>query len=200
MRQWTVVALLALALAAGAWALVRFSPDSTPVGVGSKAPDFEVVNIRTGDTLSLREEYGGSVTLINIWATWCVPCRVEMPAMQAVYDSLRGAGFRIAAVSIDETSPTGVMAFADDLNLTFDILQDRTREIEMVYRTTGVPESFLVNRQGIIVKRIIGAQDWNSPLNRALIRRLLEDGRPGRAAEPPAAGGDTTQAVPLKGT
>jgi hypothetical protein len=92
------------------------------------------------------------------------------------------------------------MAFADDLNLTFDILQDRTREIEMVYRTTGVPESFLVNRQGIIVKRIIGAQDWNSPLNRALIRRLLEDGRPGRAAEPPAAGGDTTQAVPLKGT
>ncbi len=200
MRQWIIVALLVAALGAAGYALVHFSPDSTPVGVGSTVPDFDVVNVRTGDTLSLHDEYGGSVTLINIWATWCVPCRVEMPAMQAVYDSLRGSGFRIAAVSIDQTSPTGVMEFADDLGLTFDILQDRTTEIQQSYRTTGVPESFLVNRNGIIVKRIIGAQDWNSPLNRSLIRRLLEDGHGGGGSVPAIPGGDTAQAVPLHGS
>lgn len=174
-RQWTAVLLLVAGLAVAVYALVHFSPDTSPLGIGSEAPDVQVVNLATGDTISLLEEYEGNVTLVNIWATWCVPCRVEMPAMQAVYDSLKDEGFRIAAVSIDEGSPEKVLAFTNELGLTFDILQDPDRSIERVYQTAGVPESFLLNEDGVIIKRIIGAQDWNSEVNRELIKRLLNN-------------------------
>jgi len=78
-------------------------------------------------------------------------------------------------VSIDEGDPEDVRAFARDLGLSFDILQDRSSRIQQVYQTTGVPESFLLDRKGVLVKRVIGAHDWDSPANRALIDRLLEE-------------------------
>ena len=134
-----------------------------------------MVDVETDDSLSLRAHYHGHVTLINIWATWCVPCKVEMPSMQRLYDSLGSQGFRIAAVSIDQEGPDVVRAFASDLKLTFDILQDRDGGIQQIYQTTGVPESFLVDTTGIIMKRVIGAQDWSAPVNVALIRRLMGD-------------------------
>jgi peroxiredoxin len=98
-----------------------------------------------------------------------------MPAMEKVYQSLAPRGFRIAAVSIDEGNPEDVQTFARELGLSFDILQDRSTKVQQIYQTTGVPESFLVNRDGVIVKRVIGAQDWGSAVNRALIERLLNE-------------------------
>ena len=179
-RQWLAVMSIAGGLGLGAMALVRYGPDREQVGVGARAPDFRVVDLATNDTVSLKQRYKGQVTLVNIWATWCVPCRVEMPSMQALYDSLRPRGFRIAAVSIDEGDPTDVRNFATELHLTFDVLQDRSTRIQQTYQTTGVPESFLLDREGTIVKRVIGAHDWNSPVNRALVERLLAEGQSGR--------------------
>jgi cytochrome c biogenesis protein CcmG/thiol:disulfide interchange protein DsbE len=112
---------------------------------------------------------------VNIWATWCAPCRIEMPSMQRVYDSLAPQGFAIAAVSIDEGDPEEVREFGRSLGLTFDLLLDRSGTVPQLYQTTGVPESFLLDRSGKIIKRIISAHDWNSDANRALIRRLLEE-------------------------
>ena len=143
--------------------------------VGATAPEFHAVDLATGDSVSLHERYRGKVTLVNIWATWCVPCRVEMPAMEQLYDSLAPRGFAIAAVSIDEGSPDDVRAFGQQLNLSFDLLQDRSTRIQQIYQTTGVPESFLLDRRGVIVKRVIGAHDWSSPVNRALVERLLDE-------------------------
>lgn len=100
--------------------------------------------------------------------------------MQALYDSLSPRGFKIAAVSIDEGDPTDVRNFAAQLHLTFDLLQDRSTLIQQTYQTTGVPESFLLDREGTIVKRVIGAHDWSSPVNRALVERLLAEGGSGR--------------------
>jgi peroxiredoxin len=177
-RQWLAVGCIAAGLGAGIWALLHFSPETVRVEVGAPAPDYRVYNLGTGDTISLKTAYKGTVTLVNIWATWCIPCRVEMPAMQRLYDSLGSKGFRIAAVSIDVEGPEAVRKFADGLHLTFDILQDRAGDIQQAYQTTGVPESFLLNREGIIVKRIIGAHEWDSPVNRELVGRLLaETGR-----------------------
>jgi cytochrome c biogenesis protein CcmG/thiol:disulfide interchange protein DsbE len=176
-KQWMVVAIVGAGLLAGAVALAKYGPDVQRVEVGARAPDFHAVDLATGDSLSLRERYRGAVTLVNIWATWCVPCRVEMPAMEKLYQSLAPRGFRIAAVSIDEGSPEDVQAFARELGLSFDILQDRSTKVQQIYQTTGVPESFLLNREGVIVKRVIGAQDWSSPVNRALIERLLDEPR-----------------------
>jgi cytochrome c biogenesis protein CcmG, thiol:disulfide interchange protein DsbE len=174
-KQWIVVGIVVAGLLTGAVALARYGPDVQQVGVGARAPDFRAVDLATGDSVSLREHYRGAVTLVNIWATWCVPCRVEMPAMEKVYQSLAPRGFRIAAVSIDEGSPEDVQAFARELGLSFDILQDRSTKVQQIYQTTGVPESFLLNRDGVIVKRVIGAQDWGSAVNRALIERLLDE-------------------------
>lgn len=174
-RQWLVVGLLVCGLGAGAVALARYGPDVERVEVGTRAPDFRAIDLASGDSVSLRERYRGAVTLVNVWATWCVPCRVEMPAMEKLYQALAPEGFRIAAVSIDEGSPEDVQAFTRELGLSFDILQDRSTRVQQIYQTTGVPESFLLNRDGIIVKRVIGAHDWSSAVNRTLIERLLDE-------------------------
>ena len=174
-RQWTIVIVIVAGLFLGAAALTRFAGDVAQVGVGARAPEFRLPEITRGDSVSLREHYAGKVTLVNIWATWCVPCRAEMPSMEQLYTALAPRGFAIAAVSIDEGPPEDVRAFAQELGLTFDILHDRSTRIQQTYQTTGVPESFLLNREGVIVKRVIGAHDWNSPANRSLVERLLAE-------------------------
>ncbi|HET6836907.1 MAG TPA: TlpA disulfide reductase family protein [Gemmatimonadales bacterium] len=173
-RQWKLVAMLVGILGLGAAALTRLGGGVEGVGVGQRAPDFRALDLASGDSVSLQERYGGYVTLLNIWATWCGPCRIEMPSMEQAYQALAPEGFRIAAVSIDEGNPEDVRAFGRELGLSFDLLQDRDTRVTQMYQTTGVPESFLLDRNGIIVKRIIGPHDWNSPVNRALIERLLE--------------------------
>jgi peroxiredoxin len=172
-KQWVVVALVVGGLALGAWALSRFGGPDERVGVGGTAPDFRVVDLATGDSVDLRDHYKGRVTLVNIWATWCIPCRQEMPSMQQAWIRLKDSGFAIAAVSVDEGSAEPVIRFAQELGLTFDILHDRSGRIQQVYQTAGVPESFLLDEDGVILKRVIGAHDWNSPGNIALIERSL---------------------------
>ena len=177
-KQWLTVGLIVGGLGIGALAMSRVGAGLDRVEVGGMMPDYEVNDSRTGDSLSLREHYKGTVTLVNIWATWCIPCRTEMPAMQRIYDELKDEGFRIAAVSVDDDTDDVVNAFAESYQLTFDILHDRSGGIQKVYQTTGVPESFLVDRNGIIVRRVIGAHDWSSPVNRGLIERLLRETGP----------------------
>ena len=170
-KQWSMVGIIVAALVLGAAALTWVAPSGV-VEINHEAPSFKVMDLATRDTVSL-EDYRGSVTLVNIWATWCLPCREEMPSMQKLYDSLASRGFRIAAISIDEGSPEDVVAFAQKFGLTFDILHDRSGTIERLYQTTGVPESFLLDRRGILVKRVIGAHDWSSQANRSTVERLL---------------------------
>jgi peroxiredoxin len=100
-----------------------------------------------------------------------------MPAMERLQDSLAGSGLKIVAVSIDEADPSVVREFRQRMGLTFEIVQDRTRAIERIYQTTGVPESFVLNREGKIMKKVIGAHPWDSPANLALFRRLLAQQR-----------------------
>lgn len=174
-RQWMVVGIVLAGLALGVWALMRFGPATGPIQPGSRAPQFRALDIATGDSVSLAD-YRGKVTLVNIWATWCGPCRAEMPSMQQAYAQLRDRGFEIAAVSIDEGSIEDVKAFQREFGLTFDILHDRSGRIQQVYQTTGVPESFLLDRNGVIVKRLIGDHNWASEANIAQIERLLGSG------------------------
>ena len=180
-RQWLIVVMVLGGLGLGAWALTRFGPESGPVQVGSRVPDYKLVDLGTGDSVSLRDRYKGRVTLVNIWATWCGPCREEMPSMQEAYARLKPRGFAIAAISVDEGPVNDVKRFVRHFGLTFDILHDRTTRIQQVYQTTGVPESFLVDRNGVIVKRLIGSHNWASPANIAQIERLLDDGGSGAA-------------------
>jgi cytochrome c biogenesis protein CcmG, thiol:disulfide interchange protein DsbE len=174
-RQWILVGAIIASLGAGAALLAEFGSPGSRVEIGAPAPDFKAVDLATGDSVSLRQRYAGAVTLVNVWATWCEPCKIEMPSMEKLYLSMAPQGFKIAAVSIDEGQPDDVRAFGQNLGLSFDLLQDRSTKVQRIYQTTGVPESFLLNRQGIIVKRVIGAHDWDSAVNRGLIQRLLDE-------------------------
>lgn len=156
----------------------------TGVVVGSEAPDFAYPTL-DGDTVALAD-HEGKVVLVNVWATWCAPCRREMPSMERLYRRLEGEDFEILAVSVDarsgETDDYGRLGgdlreFAESLDLTFPILHDVRGRIQRTYQTTGVPESFVVGRDGRIYKKVSGETEWDSPQNEQLIRRLLAEGR-----------------------
>jgi len=174
-RQWYFVGGIVAALIGGAWRLVRITPVELRVSVGTAAPEYKVYRLATADSIFVRTGYSGSVTLINVWATYCVPCRTEMPAMKRLYDSLGPRGFRIAAVSIDASGPETVSQFAGRYRLSFDILQDRSGRIQQVYNFTGLPRSFLINRRGVIVKEFFGSVAWDSLANRQQIEQLLAE-------------------------
>ena len=152
-----------------------------PVITGADAPDFVYASI-DGDDVRLSDFRGDKVVLVNVWATWCGPCVVEMPSMQRLYDSLEGEDFEILAVSIDAPSgqldfagrPGGdLRAFTDNLDLTFPILHDPEGDIQRLYQTTGVPESFIVGKDGVIYKKVAGPTEWDASVNEDLVRRLL---------------------------
>ena len=172
-KQWGVVGAIVAAMLLGAGALVKFGPRLEGVEVGKRAPDFKAMNIASGDSISLHKASDGQVTLVNIWATYCIPCRAEMPAMEKLYKELGPRGFRIIAISVDEGSTKDVEAFVKEYGLTFDVLQDRSGDIQRVYQTTGVPESFLLDKNGVIVKKVIGEHPWSSPSNHRLVADLL---------------------------
>ncbi len=147
-RQWLTVGIVAVhrtrCLAGGA----RFAPAQRVAQIGRRAPDYRVLRLATGDSIGVRSGFKGHVTLINVWATWCGPCVKEMPSMERVFQAYRDRGFRVAAVSIDDGAPAPVIEFAQRLGLSFDILHDRSGEIQTPIMTVGVPESFLVDKRG----------------------------------------------------
>lgn len=176
--------VLAGAVLVVAVALAWIEGEDPPVAPGAPAPAF-VAHDLDGDPVRL-QDYRGRVVLLNIWATWCFPCRTEMPSMQRLYEEYEGTDFEIVAVSIDEASGSGmdgrggagekIRAFADSLGLTFDILHDPSGGIQEAYRAVGVPESFVIGRDGVIYRRVPGATRWDAPENRELVDRLLADG------------------------
>jgi cytochrome c biogenesis protein CcmG/thiol:disulfide interchange protein DsbE len=172
-KQWMAVGLVVAGLGLGAFALVRFGPRIEGVEVGKRAPDFTALRLVGGDTVSFRKEYGGHVTLVNIWATWCIPCRTEMPAIEKLYRELGPKGLKVVAVSIDEGDGDEVRSFVQEYGLTFDILRDPAGKIQAIYQTTGVPETFLLDRDGLIVKKVIGEHPWSSPANQRIVAGLL---------------------------
>jgi cytochrome c biogenesis protein CcmG/thiol:disulfide interchange protein DsbE len=169
--------LLALALLVGAAWLGRGRFE--PVITGLPAPGFQVAAL-DGSPVTL-DAYRGKVILLNVWATWCAPCLEEMPSMQRLYQEMAGKDFEIVAVSVDNavdgTVPKQALEkFATDLGITFPILHsppESAGDIQKVYQTTGVPESFLIGRDGVIYRRISGPTSWDSPQYREQILRLL---------------------------
>lgn len=178
-QQWGVVAGIVAFLALVLGAATTFLGDELfPVTVGADAPDFEARTLAEPPAVKTLADYRGEVVLLNIWATWCEPCRVEMPSMQALHDSLGRRGLRIVAVSVDEPGmEDAIRTFTREYGLTFEILHDPSKRIRRIYQTTGVPETFVIGRDGKIRKKVIAAADWNSPANHALLARLLERAR-----------------------
>ena len=152
---------------------------NVPVQEGQRAPDFRAPSLR-GDTVAL-SALRGRVVLVNAWATWCVPCRWEMPAIERLYQRLGPRGLVILAVSEDEIGPaspgdpTGDVArFVTENGLSFTVLLDPRGQLQESFGIAGLPTTFLIDRQGRIVRRVLGPAHWDEPPYSAEIERLLE--------------------------
>lgn len=122
--------------------------------LGAIAPDFEA-DTADGDSVQLVELRGAPVVL-NFWATWCVPCRVEMPELQAVYEAHRQAGLRVVGVNLAE-APEDVLDWRDQLGLTFDLVLDTNGSIASRYLLRGQPTTFVISPDGVITHIFYGA-------------------------------------------
>jgi peroxiredoxin len=176
-EQWAWVGAIVIVLAGGVAAATHTLRDQLfPVTLGSEAPAFEATTLDATAVKRTLADYKGKVVLLNIWATWCTPCIVEMPTMEALHREFKDTDLRVVAVSIDQPqTENAIRDFVTKLGLTFEVLHDPEGDITRAYQATGYPETFVIGRDGVIRKKVIGAADWNSEGNRALIRQLLAE-------------------------
>ncbi|MBI4081734.1 MAG: TlpA family protein disulfide reductase [Candidatus Lambdaproteobacteria bacterium] len=150
------------------------NPAGLPMDIPSKpvaAFDFTAKDAG-GQTWRL-SELRGQVVLLNFWATWCIPCRAEMPAMQRLYEELAGTPFKMLAVNLQEP-PARVLAFGRELKLTFPLLLDPAGEITRSYAISALPTTYIIDKQGMIVRRALGSRQWDKPAAIAFFRRMTE--------------------------
>jgi thiol-disulfide isomerase/thioredoxin len=132
-----------------------------PAIEGVMAPDFTVQDLLGKETrLSALK---GQVLLVNFWATWCPPCREEVPSMAALNLLMGGKPFRMLAISIDEGGKAAVESFLKQANASLPAYLDSNGAIGRMYGITGVPETFVIDRKGVIIKKVIGPLDWSAP-------------------------------------
>ena len=143
------------------------------VAAGVPAPPFSATPIDSAAVHRTVGDYAGQPVLLNVWATWCDPCRDEMPSFERLYRDDRRRGLRIVAVSIDDPGDVPLIReFVREHHLTFDVLHDPKAAIMPEYQVRGVPETFFISRRGEIVATRFSA-DWSSPASRALVDSLL---------------------------
>jgi cytochrome c-type biogenesis protein len=160
-------AVLTLLLLVGSLALA--GPASAEYGeIGTEVPDYTARSMGDSEDFSTRDARGDAL-LINVWATWCVPCRKEMPELQELSERYEGE-LRVVGVSIDDEGYDGeVTSFTDNLGVTFDLARDEDRKVVRAFRTAGVPETILVDPDGTVAYR------WRGPLeNDDVTRRTIE--------------------------
>jgi thiol-disulfide isomerase/thioredoxin len=139
----------------------------------SPAPDVSVVALTDGSTLKL-SSLKGKVVLLNFWATWCPPCREEIPSMMKLNTFMVGKPFQMVAISIDEGGKPAIEAFFKQTGFSLPTYQDASGVSSKAYGITGVPESFIIDKQGVLVKKIIGGAAWDSPEVVAFLEDLMK--------------------------
>ena len=139
---------------------------------GYPAPDFTLRDLQ-GRQYRL-SELRGRVVFLNLWATWCPPCRMEMPSMEALYRRLQNRDFVMLAVAEDEGGAAAVRPFVQEVGLTFPVLLDRDASLSPRYGATGYPETFIIDRNGQVVNHTIGPAEWDSEQMVAYFNQLLE--------------------------
>lgn len=137
---------------------------------GKKAPDFILTDIH-GKNLSLSSLKGRTV-IINFWATWCPPCRAEMPSLNRLYKEYRTRGLVVLAISTD-TSANVVKGYLNKNPFDFTILLDTDNKVSRQFRVFSIPTSFLIDKNSVIIQRYIGEEDWEAPEIKSKVKEAL---------------------------
>ena len=136
------------------------------------APDFTLEDL-SGKRVSLKS-LRGKVVFLNFWATWCIPCRQEMPTMEKLHREFREPGLEVVAVNFRETKQD-VRKFFDELGLTFTALLDKDGKVSEEYGAWSIPLSYFINRKGEFVGKVNGSREWDKNESRAFFRELLQE-------------------------
>ena len=181
-RSRLTIIMVSLAILAVAFGVVWMqSSKYEPLTVGKPAPDFNLPDLN--DKTVRLSDYRGKVVFLNFWATWCKPCREEMPSMEMLYKNFEGDGFVVLAVSIDRvTTKKDIPPFVKSMNLTFPILVDSWGQTDKRYKLMGVPETYIIDQQGILREKVIGPRDWTVLDNLKNITAMLKNGS--KSAQP----------------
>jgi len=146
-------------------ALVQLPGEQEPaVALGRYAPGFALPDL-SGQSVSL-SQWRGQIVLVNFWASWCQPCREEMPLLQATYEAYAQDGLVVLGVNMGESAQR-VAGFAEDLGLTFPVLVDESTTVGALYRVRGAPTTYFIDREGVIRQRYVG------PLTPAVLGAIL---------------------------
>ena len=178
MRHWLSGMALCLLMAVGTGLGGASAQDIVPVAgrhsvkLGEPAPNFQLRDMQ-GHLVAL-SDLRGKVVMVNFWATWCGPCRVEMPAMEALYRTFSRKDFEILAVSTDAQGISVTRPFQQENHLTFPILHDADYRVGLTYGARSLPMTFMVDRQGVIRHQIFGARDWGAVEAQQLVQMLMK--------------------------
>ncbi len=145
-------------------------PEIVSLEKGKPAPDFVLRDMDGRETRL--SDYRGRLVFLNFWATWCPPCRDEMPSMEQLHQLMKGRPFKMLAVSVDTDASTA-KKYMDKHGFTFTTLADHQQKVAGLYQTTGIPETFLINAEGILLLKVIGPDNWSSPRSISAIEELL---------------------------
>jgi peroxiredoxin len=173
-RRRLIVILGGLAILVFAFGMVWLqSSKYEPLVVGMTAPNFSLPDLR-GKTQRLTD-YRGKVVFLNFWATWCKPCKEEMPSMQVLWDNLKNQDFMMLAVSMDRVTTTkDIPSFVETLKLSFPILTDSWGQTDKRYKLMGVPETYIIDQNGVLREKVIGPRDWTRRESIETIVQMLQ--------------------------
>ena len=140
---------------------------------GEIAPDFTLKDLN-GVEKSLKE-FRGKVVLLNFWATWCSPCRIEIPSMVELYKRYKDKGLEIIGVNLDKLGRSGVEQFSKEYNISFPVLLDPAGKVGTNYGIVALPTTFILDREGKILERVTGGLDWTTEENLKKFETLLAE-------------------------
>ena len=173
-RNQRIILYILLLIAGASWTVLSAktinaaTTNTQAPQAGFTAPDF-TLKTPAGETYKLSELRGQAV-LVNLWATWCPPCRAEMPTIEKMYQEYKGQGFNVLAVNMtSQDDPLKVVPFVKEYGLSFPILLEETGDVALLYQLRSLPSSYFINRAGIIQNVVIGG-----PMSEALLRMRIE--------------------------
>jgi peroxiredoxin len=176
--RWKEAVLLLILLVLVAFVAVYFlsrekgRQEVKIIGVSDKAPEFSLPAV-DGKPIGL-SGYRGKVVMVHFWATWCPPCVEEMPTLDALYRAMKGKDLEVLAISADEDGAGAVTAFMRKNKLTLPVLFDPGGTVASSYGTFRLPETYIVDREGVVRYKEIGARDWSVPESAAIVRNIIE--------------------------
>lgn len=168
-RTYIILALLAL-LAWGVIHILREDFQSGP-NIGSLAPDFQLKDLN-GQTVSL-SDFRGKAVLVNFWASWCGPCREEMPSLEVLYQRFKNRGLVVLGVSADDEGWEPIKQFLKIIPVSFPILLDQDQNVTSRYETFRIPETYFIDPEGRVAGKVVGPHNYNQEVFFKKVERIL---------------------------